>query len=108
MVTGIHVASLVALLAVLASPSPALAEEKPTAAQDDEVIVIDEEPAAFFVRAPRGLAERMHIAVARACEQLPSTTLHCSKIGLVYFREVAELGRRTQSGYVCVGEDMYL
>jgi hypothetical protein len=108
MVTGTHAALWVALLVTLASSSGAFAVENPTAGHDDEVIVIDEEPAAFFERAPSQLAKRMHTAIARACEQLPSTTLHCSKLGLVYFREVAELGRQTQSGYVCVGEDMYL
>ncbi len=108
MVTGTRAVLRFILLTILVLASGAFAAEKPTAEQDDEVIVIDEEPAAFFERAPSQLAKRMHSAIASAYKQLPTTTLHCSKLALVAFREVAELGRRTQSGYVCVGEDMYL
>jgi len=84
----------------------ARAEEPP--ASIDEVIITDEEPAAFFERAPRELSRKMRAAMGRECEHLPSDTLHCTEIELVFLREVSELGNRTQSGYACVGEDMYL
>src|SRR5688572_1281212 len=108
MVVRMKLAAWIASIAVAIMGSCSVGAEVPEEALDQGIIVIDEEPAAFFERAPRELSRKMRATVRRACEQLPADTLHCTGIGLLFLREVSELGRRTQSGYVCVAEDLYL
>ena len=72
-------------------------------AELERVIVADEEPAAFFERAPPRLARRMSSTIAAACKGAAAASLLCSGTRVWYLREVSELGRKTSQGYACAG-----
>jgi hypothetical protein len=100
--------SIAALAFAISLPFGVTGEEPREVAMDDEVIIVDEEPAAFYERAPRDLARKVVSTIRKLCVRLPETTVHCAEIDLLFLREVSELGRRTDNGYVCVAEDLYL
>jgi hypothetical protein len=81
--------------------------DDPSAAQLDEPIVIDEEPEAFFIAAPRPLAAKMRSALKDACVGVARPSPLCDGTPLRFLREVSVYGNRKDYGFACTKESLY-
>jgi hypothetical protein len=74
---------------------------------EDEPIIVDEEPEAFFVEAPWTLARRMRGALKAACAGSAGTSIFCDGTPLRFLREVSVYGNRKGFGFACSKDSLY-
>ena len=77
-----------------------------TQLEEEALIVIDEEPEAFFEYASRSMSDRMNRAVNQACDGLPRSAF-CGGTPLGFLRAVSVYGRKQQYGFACANDKLY-
>ena len=68
-----------------------------------DVLVMDEDPAAYYERAPSAMARRMRLSLESSCKSEAASSIFCGDIHIWFLREVSELGNKSGEGYACTG-----
>ena len=87
--------------------SVALSAEESHQEALDETIVVDEEPEAFFITAPRALETRMRVALEGVCKGKSQSFPTCTATSLRFLRAVSVYGRRREYGFACDNNALY-
>jgi hypothetical protein len=77
-----------------------------TQLEEEALIVIDEEPEAFFEYASRSMSDRMNRALSQACDAVPRSAF-CGSTPLRFLRAVSVYGRKQQYGFACAKDKLY-
>ena len=73
----------------------------------DQVIIIDEEPEAFFEYASHAFAARMSRGLNDACVNLARPSQFCAGKTLRFLRAVSVYGNKQDYGFACDKETLY-
>ena len=103
------IALATALLVLCANPQELIAAELPESpsAQLDRLLIVDEEPEAFFAAATYQIATRMKGALRAFCASTPTPPTLCTSKFVRFLQPISEYGRRKQYGFACEGESLY-
>jgi hypothetical protein len=76
-------------------------------AELEQLIVIDEQPEAFFEYAPRALEYRMRRALGKACKSLATPAPFCGVKEVKFLRSVTVYGNKQVYGFACDDRLLY-